>query len=61
MFEEDVWPDDPVDYARKFFKATSKADIDAAVAENERLKKEVSEAEAKLAELQKQLNGDGES
>ena len=60
MFEEDVWPDDPIDYARKFFKGTPKSDIDAAVAENERLKKEVGEAEAKLAELQKQLQGEGE-
>lgn len=55
LFEEDVWPDDPIDYARKFFKATPKEEIDAAVAENERLKKEITDVEAKIADLNKQL------
>lgn len=55
LFEEDVWPDDPIDYARNFFKATPKEEIDAAVAENERLKKEITDVEAKIAEVKKQL------
>lgn len=55
LFEEDVWPDDPIDYARNFFKATPKEEIEAAVAENERLKKEITEVEAKITEVTKQL------
>lgn len=55
LFEEDQWPDDPIDYARNFFKATPKEEIDAAVAENESLKREIAETEAKIADIKKQL------
>ena len=51
LFEEDQWPDDPIDYARNFFKATPKEEIDAAVAENESLKRQIAETEAKIADI----------
>jgi hypothetical protein len=56
MFEEDVWPEDAIAYARGFFGTTSREDIDAAVAENARLKQEIQGAEALVADLQRQLN-----
>jgi hypothetical protein len=55
MFEEDKWPDDPIEYARGFLGSTSREDIDAAVAENARLKSEVQALEAQVAEVQLQI------
>jgi hypothetical protein len=55
LFEEEKWPDDPIDYARKFFGSTPREEIEAAVAENARLKDELKVMEAKIADLQKQL------
>jgi hypothetical protein len=56
MFEEDKWPDDPIEYARGFLGSTSREDIDAAVAENARLKSEAQALEAQVAEAQRQLD-----
>jgi hypothetical protein len=56
MYEEDVWPEDAIAYARGFFGSTSREDIDAAVAENARLKQQIQETEAVISDLQKQLN-----
>jgi hypothetical protein len=56
MYEEDVWPEDAIAYARGFFGSTSREDIDAAVAENARLKQQIQETQAVIADLQKQLN-----
>lgn len=57
MFEEDKWPENPIEYARSFFGSTPKEDIDAAVAENTRLKEEIRAAEARIADLQRKLDG----
>jgi hypothetical protein len=56
MFEEDKWPDDPIEYARGFLGSTPREEIDAAVAENARLKSEVQALEAQVAEVQHQLD-----
>lgn len=55
LFEEPQWPDDALEYAKKFFGSTPKEDIDAAVAENQRIKAEIQAVEAKIAEVQKQI------
>jgi hypothetical protein len=53
LFEEEPWPDDAIQYARGFFGSTSREDIDAAVADNARLKEELRILEGRLAELEK--------
>jgi hypothetical protein len=57
MFEEDKWPDDPIEYARGFLGSTSREDIDAAVAENARLKTEVQALEAQVQRQIDTLDG----
>jgi hypothetical protein len=49
-------PEDPVLFAREFFHSTPQAEIDAALAENSRLKSEIADVEARIAEVQKQLD-----
>lgn len=55
MFEEEKWPDDPIEYAKNFFKATPQSEIDAAVAKNARLKEELQNLEKQVAELQQKV------
>jgi len=55
MFEEEKWPEDPLEYAKTFFKATPQEEIDAALTENNRLKKEIEDVEAQIAEVTKKL------
>ena len=56
LFEEPQWPDDAIGYARAFFGSTSRAEIEEAIAENNRLKEEVKAAEQKIEEVKKQLD-----
>jgi hypothetical protein len=55
LFETDPHPENPIDFAIDFFGATPRATVDAAVAENTRLKDEIKATEARIAEVQKQL------
>jgi hypothetical protein len=55
LFETDPWPENPIDWAIDFFQATPRGVVEAAVAENNRLKNEIAAAEARIAEIEKQL------
>ena len=55
MFEEEKWPEDPIEYAKTFFKATPQEEIDAVVNENNRLKKEIEDVENQISEVIKKL------
>lgn len=54
MYDEEKWPEDTITYARSFFGSVSRAEIDEAVAENNRLKEEVRATEERLEEVRKQ-------
>ena len=54
MYDEEKWPEDTITYARNFFGSVSREEIAAAIAENNRLKEEVQETEARLEEVKRQ-------
>ena len=56
LFEEEKWPDDPIEYAREFFKATPQEEIDQAIELNQKLKAELEQLNAQIAEAQAKLD-----
>ena len=60
MFEEEKWPDDPIEYTKNFFKATPQSEIDAAIEENKRLKEELAGLEKQIAEIQQKIEENNE-
>ena len=60
MFEEEKWPEDPIEYTKNFFKATPQSEIDAAIEENKRLKEELAGLEKQIAEIQQKIEENNE-
>jgi hypothetical protein len=56
LFDKEPWPDSPIDFAIEFFGSTPRATVEAAVAENTRLKEEIKAVEARIAEIQKEFD-----
>jgi exonuclease VII large subunit len=55
LYDADPRPESPIDFAIDFFGSTPRAAVEAAVAENARLKEEIKAAEARIAEIQKEF------
>lgn len=46
LYEEETWPEDPIPYAREFFGAVSKEEIDAELETQANLKKQIAQLSA---------------